>query len=164
MPSSSAEPHELGKAKKVVSSTMKLRLAKILFNDPVDPEALGIPNYLEVVTQPMDLGTIHHKLVEGEQQNWQQCSYSSASEVLRDVSLVWNNCVLFNNREVDKPTRDAALEVKGVFEAKWEEAGLALDSSDTASPAVSTEGLVSEASITEAFGTTQGAAVCSASV
>ena len=70
--------------------------------------------------------------------------------------------MLYNNREVDKPTRDAALEVKDAFEAKWEEAGLALESSDSARTAVPTEGLVSEASITEAFGITQGGFVRSA--
>lgn len=149
--------YALSKAKKVVGSTMKLKLAKVLFNEAVDPEALGIPNYFEVVKEPMDLGTIFDKLVVGEQQNWQDCSYQSAGEVFRDVSLVWSNCVLFNNREVDKPTRDAALDVKDVFEAKWQEAGLVGQSGPVVSNAVSVEGLVSESSVTEAFGIAQGA-------
>ena len=149
--------HDLSKAKKVVAKTMKLKLAKILFNQPVDPEALGIPNYLDVVKQPMDLGTIFDKLVESEQQDWQQCTYQSAEQVLRDASLVWSNCVMFNNREVDKPTRDAALEVKDIFEAKWKEAGLAGEGAVVVSTTVSTEGLVSETSVTEAYGSAQGA-------
>lgn len=156
MSSTDDESCSLSKAKKIVGSTMKLKLAKILFNEPVDPEALGIPNYFEVVKEPMDLGTIYERLTEGEQQNWQHCSYQSAGEVLRDVGLVWSNCVLFNNREVDKPTRDAALEVREIFDAKWKEAGLTGDSAPTLSQAVSTEGLVSESSITESFGTAQG--------
>lgn len=28
------------------------------FNQPVDPIALGIPNYFDVIKEPMDLGTI----------------------------------------------------------------------------------------------------------
>jgi len=43
-----------------------LRLVKMLrqhknawpFNEPVDPVALNIPDYFQVVTHPMDLGTI----------------------------------------------------------------------------------------------------------
>lgn len=156
MSSANDRSHDLSKAKKVVAKTMKLKLAKILFNQPVDPEALGIPNYLDVVKQPMDLGTIFDKLVESEQQDWQQCTYQSAEQVLRDVSLVWSNCVMFNNREVDKPTRDAALEVKDIFEAKWKEAGLAGEGAVVVSTAVSTEGLVSETAVTDAYGTAQG--------
>ena len=30
--------------------------------DPVDPIALGVPNYFEVIKRPMDLGTIKTKL------------------------------------------------------------------------------------------------------
>lgn len=160
MPSADDESHNLRKAKKIVDSTMKLKLAKILFNQPVDPEALGIPNYFDVVKEPMDLGTIHERLAAGEEQDWQQCSYQSAGEVFRDVSLVWSNCVLFNNREVDKPTRDAALEVKAVFDSKWKEAGLAGASTTVVSQPVSTEGLVSEGSVTEAFGMAQGIDAC----
>jgi hypothetical protein len=29
------------------------------FNQPVDPNALGLPDYFDVITKPMDLGTIH---------------------------------------------------------------------------------------------------------
>ena len=59
-------------------------LAQAYFNDPVDPEALGIPDYFEVIKKPMDLGTCMAKLRRGE--------YSKASELLKDVQLVWFNC------------------------------------------------------------------------
>lgn len=65
---------ELDKAKKVIQSTMKHKSAKLLFNQPVDPEALGLPDYFEVVKQPMDLGTIVQRLNADD-------FYSSASEV-----------------------------------------------------------------------------------
>ncbi|DBB03841.1 TPA: hypothetical protein ACH3X1_012936 [Trebouxia sp. C0004] len=124
MGTSTAKSSELSRARKAVAATMKLKMSKLLFNQPVDPEALGIPNYRDVVKQPMDLGTIHSKLFVGEQQKWQRCEYKTAREVYRDVSVVWDNCVLYNSREVDKPTREAALEVKAVFDQNWKEAGL----------------------------------------
>ena len=141
--------HGLSKARKVVAATMKLRVSKLLFNQPVDPEALGIPNYLDVVKQPMDLGTIYSKLSAGEQQN---CEYKTAGEVYCDVSKVWDNCVLYNSREVDKPAREAALEVKAFFDQKWKEAGLdecqGADSQATNS--------VPESSLTQSVGIPQG--------
>jgi hypothetical protein len=36
------------------------------FNQPVDPVALNIPDYLDVVKQPMDLGTIKGQFAAGE--------------------------------------------------------------------------------------------------
>jgi hypothetical protein len=36
------------------------------FTQPVDPVALNIPDYLDVVKQPMDLGTVQKNLAEGE--------------------------------------------------------------------------------------------------
>ena len=120
----SGQTHDLSKAKRVVAATMKLKMAKLLFNQPVDPETLGLPNYFEVVKQPMDLGTVLSRLSVGEQENWEKCEYQTLEQVYRDVSLVWHNCALYNSREVDKPTRDAAFDVKAVFEQNWKEAGL----------------------------------------
>lgn len=65
---------ELQKARKVVQGTMKHRGAKLLFNQPVDPEALGLPDYFKVVKTPMDLGTISQRLLGGEY-------YSNAAQV-----------------------------------------------------------------------------------
>lgn len=33
----------------------------------VDPEALGIPDYRQVITSPMDLGTVRDRLAPGGQ-------------------------------------------------------------------------------------------------
>jgi hypothetical protein len=58
------------------------------FRLPVDPVALGIPNYFEVIKQPMDFSTIEKKLNHGE--------YDSIDAFYLDVQLVFDNCCTFN--------------------------------------------------------------------
>ena len=155
MGTSTGHVDDLSKAKRVVAATMKLKMSKLLFNQPVDPEGLGIPNYLDIVKQPMDLGTIHHRLSAGEQQKWQKSEYKTAKAVYRDVSQVWQNCVLYNSRDVDKPTREAALEVKAVFDQNWQEAGLegASEGSVDTQP---TKDCLPESSLPQSVGAAQG--------
>ncbi|KAG0279219.1 hypothetical protein BGZ95_001952 [Linnemannia exigua] len=59
-----------------------------VFAVPVDPIALGIPTYFDVIKHPMDFGTIEKKLIAGE--------YNSGEEVIQDVRLVFSNCATFN--------------------------------------------------------------------
>ena len=157
MGTSSGNLHDLSKARKVVAATMKLKMARLLFNQPVDPEALGLPNYYDVVKQPMDLGTILSRLTVGEQQDWEKCEYQRAEQVYRDVSLVWHNCALYNSRDIDKPTRDAAFDVKAVFEQNWKEAGLGNVSEEPAEPRATSQ-VLPESSVPQSVGTAQGAA------
>ncbi|KAH7057737.1 hypothetical protein BKA57DRAFT_385108, partial [Linnemannia elongata] len=58
------------------------------FAVPVDPIALGIPTYFDIIKRPMDFGTIEKKLIAGE--------YNSGEEVILDVRLVFSNCATFN--------------------------------------------------------------------
>ncbi|KAJ1486592.1 Bromodomain-containing protein, partial [Baffinella frigidus] len=58
------------------------------FNVPVDPVALKIPDYLEKVKRPMDLGTVKERLSKGY--------YASADQFQDDINLVWDNALLFN--------------------------------------------------------------------
>ena len=59
------------------------------FLSPVDPVALGIPTYFDIIKDPMDLGTINSKLERGR--------YASPEEFEADVRLVLHNCFLFNH-------------------------------------------------------------------
>lgn len=163
MGTSTGKSHELSKAKRVVTATMKLKMAKLLFNQPVDPEALGLPNYFDVVKKPMDLGTVLSRLSDGELQEWEKCVYQNAQEVYRDVSLVWHNCALYNSREVDKPTRDAAFDVKAIFEQNWQEAGLSSVSEEPVQPKAPVE-FVPESALLQSVGTVQGAVTAEGSV
>lgn len=58
------------------------------FRDPVDYKGLGLPNYLDIVKVPMDLGTVKGRL--------EKKYYKSNAEVKYDLDLIWNNCQSFN--------------------------------------------------------------------
>ena len=49
----------------------------------------------------------------------------SADQVKTDADLVWSNCLRYNRRPIDQPTRDVCNEVKDEFERLWAEADLA---------------------------------------
>ncbi|KAJ3301783.1 hypothetical protein HDV03_000322 [Kappamyces sp. JEL0829] len=55
---------------------------------PVDPVALQIPTYFEVIKRPMDLGTVKKKLDAGE--------YDGDEDFAADVRLVFSNAMQFN--------------------------------------------------------------------
>ncbi|KAJ1851286.1 hypothetical protein LPJ73_003083, partial [Coemansia sp. RSA 2703] len=58
------------------------------FLKPVDPVALGIPTYFDIVRNPMDLSTVQKKLAKK--------SYFSAADFVADLLLIFDNCFLFN--------------------------------------------------------------------
>ncbi|KAF7990470.1 hypothetical protein HCN44_000275 [Aphidius gifuensis] len=60
------------------------------FRQPVDPQALGIPDYFDIVKKPMDLSTIKKKLDAGK--------YRAPSEYFHDVWLMFDNAWLYNNK------------------------------------------------------------------
>lgn len=59
-----------------------------LFRSPVDPVEWNIPDYNDVITEPMDLGTIQHKIFSG--------TYTDASQVDKDVRLCFSNAMKYN--------------------------------------------------------------------
>lgn len=61
-----------------------------LFRDPVDPESDGIPDYVRIVRNPQDLGTIRARLLASE--------YSAMSAWESDTRLVWSNCEKYNGK------------------------------------------------------------------
>ncbi|VDD83371.1 unnamed protein product [Mesocestoides corti] len=60
------------------------------FRDPVDPVALHIPDYPEVIKHPMDLTTIRNNLEDGV--------YKDPWEVLDHFRLMFNNAWLYNKK------------------------------------------------------------------
>lgn len=59
-----------------------------IFQEPVNVEALDIPDYLTIVKKPMDFGTIKTKIKEQK--------YANISEFMEDMELVFYNCKLYN--------------------------------------------------------------------
>lgn len=58
------------------------------FMHPVDPVALNIPQYFQVIKKPMDLSTVRQKLDGGH--------YEKAKDFEEDVRLIFKNCFKFN--------------------------------------------------------------------
>ncbi|GLE03758.1 hypothetical protein PINS_up012660 [Pythium insidiosum] len=55
---------------------------------PVDPVALGVPDYFDVIKEPMDFGTIRHNLEGG--------FYEDPAVFVEHVRLVFSNAMLYN--------------------------------------------------------------------
>ncbi|XP_047318683.1 transcription factor GTE12 isoform X2 [Impatiens glandulifera] len=80
-----------------------------IFNQPVDPVKLNIPDYFSIVTKPMDLGTVLAKL--------EKHAYSSAEEFEADVRLTFSNAILYN--PPDNQVHIAAKEINHMFDTRW---------------------------------------------
>ncbi|KAJ3341127.1 hypothetical protein HDU91_000750, partial [Kappamyces sp. JEL0680] len=72
-------------------TNLKKRKDAALFLFPVNPVALGIPHYFDVIKQPMDISTIEKKIASG--------AYATVDAALADFDLMFNNCYTFNGPE-----------------------------------------------------------------
>lgn len=54
-----AEAAKLNQMSKLVVYFLN-RADTLAFHEPVDPRAMNIPDYFQVVKNPMDLGTVRH--------------------------------------------------------------------------------------------------------
>ena len=81
------------------------------FMSPVDPVALGIPDYFKIIKQPMDLSLIKKKL--------DQRSYDSIEDFISDVRLMFNNCYTFNPAGSD--IVNMAKQLEAIFDTKLEQ-------------------------------------------
>lgn len=59
-----------------------------LFYEPVDYKKLKLPDYPKIITEPMDMGTIRQKLIDGK--------YNAPAEVEKDMELMFHNCYRYN--------------------------------------------------------------------
>ena len=75
----------------------------------MDPIALGIPHYFDIIKTPMDFGTINNKL--------NTSIYSHVQEFINDVELVFNNAMTFN--PPDSPVFRAAKSLLNYFEKNF---------------------------------------------
>jgi len=82
-----------------------------VFNTPVDPVELGLPDYFHVVKQPMDLGSIKKKLENG----W----YHSLDDFEAHSHLTFDNAMLYNQE--GSVVHNMAKEMKHKFVADFEQ-------------------------------------------
>lgn len=80
-----------------------------VFNSPVDPVELNLPDYFEVIEKPMDLGTVKKKLENGV--------YRNLSEVEADINLTFDNAMLYNPE--GSVVSNMAKELKDKFAQDW---------------------------------------------
>lgn len=80
-----------------------------VFKKPVDVVALKIPDYFNVIKNPMDLGTIKEKLGSGK--------YTSPLEFLADVRLTFSNAMTYNPPGNDVHVMADVL--RKFFELRW---------------------------------------------
>ena len=79
------------------------------FTHPVDPVALNIPTYFQIVKKPMDLGTVQTKLNNNV--------YEKAKDFEEDVRQVFKNCYKFNP-EGDF-VNQSGHQLEELFDKKW---------------------------------------------
>lgn len=77
-------------ARRMMTNLMKCKNAWI-FNEPVNPEKNGILDYFDIITNPMDFGTIDSNL--------KQHKYPNMQSFLSDVELVFDNCFTYNGMQ-----------------------------------------------------------------
>ncbi|KAG9050562.1 hypothetical protein FS837_004419 [Tulasnella sp. UAMH 9824] len=94
--------------------TLKKHKNATPFLIPVDPVALGIPHYLDVVKRPMDFATIERKLfATGLDEGTGTRPYRNVDEWAADVNQVFQNCYLFNGEA--HPVSKMAQTVEAAF-------------------------------------------------
>lgn len=80
-----------------------------VFNTPVDVVKLNIPDYFDIIKNPMDLGSVKSKLNSGK--------YSSPLEFLADVRLTFTNAKTYNPPGTD--VHIIAETLSQFFELRW---------------------------------------------
>ena len=97
-------------AKKLMNNLWKHKDAE-LFHKPVDPEELNIPDYFNIIKNPMDFSTIKKKL--------SNCTYTNLKEFVNDMTLVFENCYTYNGRKT--MIGDMCTRVKKEYDKLFEE-------------------------------------------
>ena len=77
-------------ARRMITNLMKHPKSWV-FNEPVQPEKLGITDYFDIITQPMDFGTVEKKLKHHE--------YLNMQHFMQDLELVFYNCFHYNGEQ-----------------------------------------------------------------
>ena len=85
-----------------------------LFAEPVDPVKLNLPDYFDVIKQPMDFRTVGEKLGRGD--------YEWPVQFKADMELVFRNCSAYN--PPGDSVHSAGIAGAAFFAAQWEQSTL----------------------------------------
>eukprot|EP00968_Pinguiococcus_pyrenoidosus_P023976 scaffold4148_cov240-Pinguiococcus_pyrenoidosus.AAC.6 len=96
----------LAMLRNILTGMMKRQGAIAYFNRPVDPVALNLPTYLDIIRRPMDLGTVLTAL--------DNCQFTCVLGVVQDVRLVFQNAMRFNPPH--NPVHEIAKTMAEAFE------------------------------------------------
>ena len=122
-------------ANRILTKTMRFPDAEP-FVEPVDVEE--VPDYPQVVSNPMDLGTLQHHVLP---------RLSSPIDLLTGINLIVNNCVAYNGE--DSEYSEAARDMQRGFLRLWRAEGLPVSKEQW-------HGMLMEASRSEAAGGGRG--------
>jgi hypothetical protein len=100
-------------AKKLINMLWKVKGA-YLFHKPVDPIELGIPDYLQIIKNPMDFSTIKRKLSNN--------LYTNFKQFTEDIGLVFDNCYMYNG--ANSSVGLACTPVKNEYQKLYEQMGM----------------------------------------
>ncbi|KAJ2733306.1 hypothetical protein H4S06_006806, partial [Coemansia sp. BCRC 34490] len=103
-------------AARTVLAKLKRDASAWPFLKPVDPVALGIPTYFDIVKNPMDLSTVQKKLAKK--------AYVWAADFVADIQLIVDDCFLFN--PPDTPVNDCGKALQKAARELLEPYGWAL--------------------------------------
>lgn len=82
------EPIEFVKRCEYILNLLKKHKNGFPFLEPVDPEVLGIPDYLEIIKEPMDFSKVEKRLKNN--------FYKNATEFENDIRKIWDNALTYN--------------------------------------------------------------------
>ena len=99
---------ELRKANQLITFLLK-DSSSFWFSAPVDPVALNIPDYPQIVKKPMDLGTVRANVTAGR--------YEGLDAFAEDVRLTFRNAWTYNTSP-ENPVHKAARSLADTFETR----------------------------------------------
>jgi E1A/CREB-binding protein len=91
-----------------------------VFNCPVDPVELGLPDYFDIIKKPMDLGSVQKRLENG--------AYHAIEDFEADVKLTFENAMTYN--ENGSVVYDMARELLNKFSSDYKKLLAQLDEED----------------------------------
>ncbi len=104
----SNEDHWEKVAIKILAQCAKLK-DSYWFQEAVDPVKFNILDYFDIISNPMDLGTVRKKITHN--------SYGSAKEFVYDMNLIWTNCYKYNgdSHDISKCAQELEKNFKEYF-------------------------------------------------